>query len=119
MTALQVVVQSPTPPPPLIDSSILLVDRLVPLVGALGIAVIIALSLRWLFRSPMAQAMAERMRARTRGEFGEAGEDAERVAGLEQQVHQLQSQVNELAERVDFAERMLADRRERKLSAGQ
>jgi TolA-binding protein len=41
------------------------------------------------------------------------------VAGLEAQLSQLQGQVAELAERLDFAERMLAERRERKLGAGQ
>lgn len=121
MTVLQVVVQTPLPPPPPgLDSSLLLIDRLIPLVGGLGIAVIVALSLRWLFRSPMAQAMAERIRARTHDRFGEPGEiAAERVASLEHQVASLQGQLSELAERVDFAERMLAERRERKLSAGQ
>jgi len=41
------------------------------------------------------------------------------VAALEQQIVQLQGQLSELAERLDFAERLLAGRRERRLSAGQ
>jgi hypothetical protein len=41
------------------------------------------------------------------------------VAGLEEQLSLLQGQVAELAERLDFAERMLAERRERQLGAGQ
>ena len=108
------------PPPAGLDPAIMLIDRLTPLVGVLGIALIVALTLRWLFRSPMAQAMAERMRARTRMDAGTTGEiESERVASLEQEVSSLQHQLSELAERVDFAERMLAERRERKLSAGQ
>lgn len=119
MTVLQVVVQTPVPPPPGLDPN-LLIDRLIPLVGVVTLCVVAAITLRWLFQSPMAQAMAERMRARTRGRFGEGGDgDAERVAALEHQVASLQGQLAELAERVDFAERMLAERRERKLSAGQ
>jgi len=50
---------------------------------------------------------------------GEGLGDDRRVAALEQQVSHLQGQVSELAERLDFAERMLAERRERKLGAGQ
>jgi hypothetical protein len=119
MTVLQVVVQTPVPPPPGLDPN-LLIDRLIPLVGVVTLCVVAAITLRWLFQSPMAQAMAERMRARTRGRFGEGGDgDSERVAALEHQVASLQGQLAELAERVDFAERMLAERRERKLSAGQ
>ncbi|HEV2749746.1 MAG TPA: hypothetical protein VGV12_04370 [Gemmatimonadales bacterium] len=55
---------------------------------------------------------------RTQRRLG-GGEDPQRVAALEQQVVQLQGQVSELAERLDFAERTLAERRERKLGAGQ
>jgi len=41
------------------------------------------------------------------------------IAGLEQNVAQLQREVGELAERLDFAERMLADRRQPQLRAGE
>lgn len=115
------VVQAPTPlppPPPGMDPN-LLIEQLVPLIGVIGVAIVLALTVRWLFRSPMAEAMAERMRARTRTRLGETGEGDDRIAGLEHQVVTLQGQLTELAERVDFAERLLAERRERKLSAGQ
>src|SRR5205085_9801874 len=69
--------------------------------------------------SPVGEALAERIRQRSHGRWGAAGEDPQRVAVLEEQVAQLQGQVSELAERLDFAERMLAERRERKLGAGQ
>ena len=42
-----------------------------------------------------------------------------RVQALEEQVRLLSSQVSELAERLDFTERVLAERRDRKLGAGQ
>lgn len=97
-----------------------------------------ALVLRWFFGSPVAEAIAERIRAGVhrrrhwKGFGGEwldvpgagAGEGAgavgdRRMAALEEQVSQLQGQILELGERLDFAERMLAEGRERKLGAGQ
>src|SRR5207302_3143032 len=74
---------------------------------------------RWVLRSPVGDALAERIRHRSAGRWAVAGEDPQRVAALEEQVSHLQAQVGELAERLDFAERMLAERRERKLGAGQ
>src|SRR5438105_301584 len=65
------------------------------------------------------EALAERIRHRSPGRWAVAREDPQRVAALEEQVSHLQEQVGELAERLDFAERMLAERRERKLGAGQ
>src|SRR5206468_5340318 len=104
-------------------------SRVMPL---LGIAVV-SPGLAWFLRSPVGEAAAERIRQRTRGRGGVGvgyggggggggaggGDDPQRVAALEEQVAQLQSQISELAERLDFAERMLAERRERKLGAGQ
>jgi hypothetical protein len=107
--------QYPPLPAPLDPNFVVhLVSRLAPLL-------VLLVGVRLLFRSAVGDALAERIRARTgRGWGGNvAGEDHERVAALEAQVSQLQGQVSELAERVDFAERMLAERRERKLGAGQ
>jgi hypothetical protein len=82
--------------------------------------VVVFVGVRWLLRSPVGEALAERIRARTTRRRGAAaGDDPQRLADLEQQVSRLQGQVSELAERLDFAERMLAERRERKLGAGQ
>jgi hypothetical protein len=92
-----------------------LVDQVVPLF----VLVVVFVGLRWVVRSPIGEALAERIRSRVPHRAGSADEDAHRVAGLEAQVAQLQGQVAELAERLDFAERMLAERRERKLGAGQ
>jgi hypothetical protein len=41
------------------------------------------------------------------------------VAQLEERVDQLQGQVGELAERLDVAERLMAQKRERTLRAGE
>jgi len=108
------------PPPIGLDPNFVF-NQVMPIVGLLAVFV----GLRWVFRSPVGEALAERIRMRTGGRWGVGGGcgggggDPQRVAALEEQVAQLQSQVSELAERLDFAERMLAERRERKLGAGQ
>ncbi len=108
----------PPTPPPGVDLNFLL-DQLMPIVGL----VVVFVGLRWLFRTPVGEAFAERIRLRARGRWGVGaggmGEDPQRVAALEEQVSQLQGQVSELAERLDFAERLLAEQRGRKLGAGQ
>lgn len=122
MTLLQVVVQAPPvppTPPPGVDPN-LLIQQLVPFAVFVGVAIVAVLALRWFFKSPLAEALGERLRARTRQRFGDTSDvESERIAELEHQIVTLQSQLSELAERVDFAERLLAERRERKLSAGQ
>ncbi|SRR5213593_3533234 len=109
--------QAPIPPmPPGLDPNFVFTE-VMPLFGIIAVF----LGLRWIFRSPVGEALAERIRLRHRGRWGigGGGDDPQRVLALEEQVAQLQSQVSELAERLDFAERMLAERRERKLGAGQ
>lgn len=108
--------QGPPPLPPGLDLN-QVVDQVMPLVAIVVIAVISIVVIRALSRTAIGEALAERIRQRTRRLGG--GEDPQRLAALEQQVTQLQGQVSELAERLDFAERMLAERRERKLGAGQ
>ncbi len=84
-----------------------------------AVLILMFMGVRWVLRSPVGEALAERIRHRTPGRWAVAGEDPQRVAALEEQVAHLQGQISELAERIDFAERMLAERRERKLGAGQ
>src|SRR5213082_1428531 len=109
---LQVATPPLPPPPPGVDLNFLL-DQLMPIVGL----VVVFMGLRWLFRTPVGEAFAERIRLRARGRWGVGaggmGEDPQRVAALEEQVSQLQGQVSELAER------LLAEQRGRKLGAGQ
>src|SRR5207244_11463167 len=84
-----------------------------------AVLILMFMGVRWVLRSPVGEALAERIRHRTPGRWAVAGEDPQRVAALEEQVAHLQGQISELAERIEFAERMLAERRERKLGAGQ
>ncbi len=90
----------------------LLVHQIMPLIGI----VVLFLGLRWALRSPVGEARGEWLDV---PEQGEGAADERRVEALEQQVVELQGQLSELAERLDFAERLLAERRERRLSAGQ
>ena len=106
------------PLPPALDPN-LVFNEVVPVVAAVVVILVVGFTLRGIFRSPVGEAIAERIRTRAQRRWGVTGEDPQRVAALEAQVSQLQGQVSELAERIDFAERMLAERRERKLGAGQ
>src|SRR2546430_12253857 len=81
--------------------------------------ILMFVGVRWVLRSPVGEALAERIRHRSPGRWAVAGEDPQRVAALEEQVSHLQAQVGELAERLDFAERMLAERRRVQIGAGQ
>src|SRR2546426_5274785 len=110
---VHVIQYPPLPPAPDLNY---VIHQLSPFVGL----ILMFVGVRWVLRSTgIGEAVAERIRQRSRAHWGVAGEDPQRVAALEQQVSQLQGQVSELAERIDFAERMLADRREPKLGAGQ
>src|SRR5438046_10445030 len=72
----------PPPPPPGVDLNFLL-DQLMPIVGL----VVVFVGLRWLFRTPVGEAFAERIRLRARGRWGVGagglGEDPQHVAALE------------------------------------
>src|SRR2546430_8983061 len=111
-------VMQPAPLPPGLDPNYV-VNQVVRLVGLVFVVLVGAGALRWVFRTPVGEALAERIRQRSHRRWGAAGEDPQRVAALEQQVTQLQGQVSELAERLDFAERMLAERRGGQLGAGE
>ncbi len=111
--------QAPMPPPlPGLDPN-LVFNEVEPIIAAVVVIGVVAVALRWIFRTPVGEAIAERIRRRAQRRWGAESEDPERVAALEAQVSHLQGQIAELAERIDFAERMLAERRERKLGAGQ
>jgi hypothetical protein len=95
-------------------------NQLIPLVGVIGVMVIAGIVLYAFFKSDLAKAMAERIRAgihrrkQWKGPDDEAPDDG-RMGQLEEQVDVLQGQIGELAERLDFAERLLAQKRERSL----
>ena len=112
-------IQTPMPPmPPGLDPNFVF-NQVVPIVAAVVVILVVAVALRGLLRTPVGEAIAERIRTRAQRRWGTGGDDPQRVAELEAQVSHLQGQVSELAERIDFAERMLAEQRERKLGAGQ
>jgi len=121
----------PTPLPPGVDPNFL-ITQLIPLVGAVVALIVGGVVLYAFFKSDLAAAMAERIRAGMHrrkhwkglgAEWidtpGGSAADETRVAQLEGQVEHLHGQVAELAERLDFAERLLAQKRERTLRAGE
>ncbi|HEV8304213.1 MAG TPA: hypothetical protein VGQ25_04590 [Gemmatimonadales bacterium] len=127
------VVQGPviaqTPPPPSIPFD---PNQLMPLIGMVAGLIIAGVVLYAFFKSDIAAAIAERIRAGMHrrkhwrglgGEWidapGNTGGDEGRVTQLEEHVEQLHGQVAELAERLDFAERLLARGARDTLRAGE
>ncbi len=115
-----------TTPPPGVDADTI-INALFPVIGVVTALIVSGAVLYAFFKSDLAAAMAERIRAgihrrrRWKGFGGEwtdapaEGIDAAHVAELEQRVVEMQGQIAEMAERLDFAERLLAQRRERSL----
>jgi hypothetical protein len=104
----QVVAQTP---PPGVDLDTV-ISQLIPLVGMIGVMVLTGVVLWAFFKSDLAGAMADRIRAgmhrrRQRIDTPGAGLEEERVADVERLAHR----VAELEERLDFAERLLAQHR--------
>ena len=110
-------IQTPMPPmPPGLDPNFVF-NQVMPLIAVVVIVLVGATAVRWILRgTPVGEAIAERIRMRAQrrwgGGGGGAGEDPQRAAALEAQVAALQGQISELAERLDFAERLLAKGRE-------
>lgn len=102
--------QTPLPPPMIPFDP----NQLIPLIGMIGGMVITGIVLWAFFKSDIARALGERIRGRKRSSELE-GEDEGHVAELEQRVIDMQGQISEMAERLDFAERLLAHKRERSL----
>jgi hypothetical protein len=99
----------------------MLIHQVVPLIGSVAAMIVVALVARWLFRSPIGEAIVEGIRLRRRRRYGVGGEGADepRVQALEQQIRLLTSQVSELGERLDFTERVLVEHRERRIGTRQ
>jgi len=120
-----VLLQATPPPLPTIPFD---PNQLIPLIGMIGGMIVAGVVLYAFFKSDLAAAIAERIRAgihrkkRWKGWGGEyldtpidAETDPGHVAELEHRVTEMQSQLAEMAERLDFAERLLAQKRERSL----
>lgn len=103
-------------------------NQLIPLIGMIGGFIVSGVVVYAFFKSDLASAFAERIRAgvhrkrRWKGFGGEwidtpigAETDPGHVADLEHRVTEMQGQIAEMAERLDFAERLLAQKRERSL----
>jgi hypothetical protein len=121
-----VAIPPPTPPPG-VDPNFL-IGQLIPLVGAVVALIVGGVVLYAFFKSDIAAAIAERIRVgmhrrkdarKLGGEWIDTAGDEPWVAQLEERVDQLNGQIAELAERLDFAERLLAQKRERTLRAGE
>ncbi|HJS43539.1 MAG TPA: hypothetical protein VJ755_08695 [Gemmatimonadales bacterium] len=104
----------PTPLPPGVDLDTIIAS-LTPLVlGIVGLVVAGVVLFRFL-KSDLAVALAERLRRRKKPSESLAGVETH-VAELEQQVVAMHGQITEMAERLDFAERLLGQqKRERAL----
>jgi len=120
-----VLLQTPLPPTPVIPFD---PNQIIPLIGMIGGFVVVGVVLYAFFKSDLAAAFAERIRAgkHRRKKWKGLGvewtdtpaeglADGDHVVELEQRVTDMQGQIAEMAERLDFAERLLAQKRERSL----
>ncbi|HWC73606.1 MAG TPA: hypothetical protein VG454_06685 [Gemmatimonadales bacterium] len=88
-------------------------NQLIPLVGVIAVTVIVGIVLWGFFKSDLASALAERIRGRKKSAVD--GSDSEHVEELEHRIVDMQGQITEMSERLDFAERLLARKSERAL----
>src|SRR2546430_5333636 len=99
--------QAPMPPPlPGLDPN-LVFNEVEPILAAVVVIGGVAVALRWIFRTPVGEAIAERIRRRAQRRWGAESEDPEPGAALGAQGSHLQAQGSELAEGLDFAQRLL------------
>jgi hypothetical protein len=90
-------------------------NQLIPLFGMVGVMIVVGVVLFAFVKSDLASAIAERIRGRRKHGVVEGTTDPGYTAELEHRVDEMQGQIAELAERLDFAERLLAQKRERSL----
>src|SRR5882762_7921851 len=105
------ILQVATPQPPLLPFD---PNQLIPLIGVVAGLIITGVVLYAFFKSDIAAAIAERIRGMHRRKGVETAGDEPRVAQLEERLDLMHGQISELAERLDFAERLLAQKRERR-----
>jgi hypothetical protein len=115
---IQVVVQTPpipTPPSPPPDPNFLAMQAF-DLLTTVVVAVAVIFIVRWVVTSPIGQAIGERLRGKRHAPT--TAEQDDRLARMEAEMQALRGDLSELSERLDFTERVLAERRERRLGAG-
>jgi Tfp pilus assembly protein PilO len=114
---IQVVVQTPlpTPPSPPPDPNLLAMHAF-ELLTIIVLAVATIFIVRWVVMSPIGQAIGERLRGKRHALV--TGEQEDRLARIEAEMQALRGDLSEISERLDFTERVLAERRERRLGAG-
>lgn len=108
--------QTPAPPPTIPFDP----NQLIPLIGMIGGFVVVGVVLYAFFKSDIAAALAERIRGGIfrKKHWKDSGDEAIEsgyVSELEHKVTEMQGQIAEMAERLDFTERLLAQKRERSL----
>jgi hypothetical protein len=105
--------QTPFPAPPL-DPNYLF-SQLMPLISIVTVIVVGAIGLRLVFKTPVGEAIARRIRGGHQPDSltdpGSAGYRSE----MEDRMLHMQERLGELEERLDFTERLLASHRERQL----
>src|SRR3989454_10784868 len=77
-----------------------LIHQVSPFVGL----ILMFVGVRWLLRSPVGEAFAERVRQRSLGRWGVAGEDPRRGAAVGEQVSRLEGQGSPPARPLGFAQ---------------
>jgi len=91
-------------------------NQLIPLIGMIGGMAIAGIVLWRFFTSEIAAAIAERIRTGVRRRKAAIDDvQGEHIVELDQRITEMQGQIAEMAERLDFAERLLAQKRERSL----
>ncbi|HTD82450.1 MAG TPA: hypothetical protein VK648_01525 [Gemmatimonadaceae bacterium] len=108
-----VLYQTPLPPIPTIPFD---PNQLVPLVGMIGGFVVAGVVLYAFFKSDLAAAIAERIRTGVRRRKMAIDDvQGDHLAELDERMTEMQGQIADMHERLDFAERLLAQKRERSL----
>jgi hypothetical protein len=114
---IQVIVQTPAPmPPSMPPDPNLLAMQAFELLTIVVMAVALIFVVRWVVMSPIGQAIGERLRGKRHGLA--TGEQEDRLARIEAEMQALRGDLGEFSERLDFAERVLAESRGRRLGAG-
>ena len=86
-------------------------NDLTPLIATLIVAAGVILVLRVIMKSPVGEAMAERIRRKTNLKYGDPGLSGEQAVvqldGFQDQLGRIESHLAEMNERLDFTERVL------------